>query len=198
MISKKDDLIVQGTSFYPNVYVKVFIGKKGMDTISEQVETDESGDWVFSYKGGLEKGTYDVWAVVIDRRGAMSLDSSHKVLSVVSPSIVCAYGLWIILMLILVVVMLVSYIIYQRKDFLAEKLRIKRETEELKMKMSKIFYALREEVDELMQLADKKAGLSESERRVKEKLQESLDISEEFINKEIDDVEKEIILPKKK
>ena len=66
------------------------------------------------------------------------------------------------------------------------------------IKMGKIFYALREEVDELMELADKKAGLSESERRVKEKLQESLDISEEFIGKEIDDVEKEILLPKKK
>ncbi len=163
-----------------------------------KLETDESGDWALVYNKGLDKGTYEVWAVVVDKRGALSAESSKKILTIMSPNIVCAYGLWIILVLILLVIMLVSYIIYQRKDFIAEKLRIKRETEELKMKMSKIFYALREEVDELMQLADKKAGLSESERRVKEKLQESLDISEEFINKEIDDVEKEIILPKKK
>jgi len=197
-ISKKEDLLVQGTSFYPNVYIKVFVGTAGKDTISTQVETDESGDWSFLYKDGLEKGSYDVWAIVVDKRGAMSLDSKKKVLTVVSPSIVCAYGLWIILVLLLLLLMSVGYIFYQRKTFIEEKLRIKREAEELKMKMSKIFYALREEVDELMQLADKKAGLSESERRVKEKLQESLDISEEFINKEIDDVEKEIILPKKK
>ncbi len=197
-ISKKDDLLIQGTSFYPNIYVKVFIGTAGKDTISTQVETDEVGDWSFLHKGGLDKGSYDVWAVAIDKRGAMSLDSKKKILTVVSPSIVCAYGLWIILILLLLLIMAVGYIFYQRKTFIEEKVRIKRETEELKMKMSKIFYALREEVDELMQLADKKAGLSESERRVKEKLQESLDISEEFINKEIDDVEKEIILPKKK
>ena len=77
-------------------------------------------------------------------------------------------------------------------------MRIKRETEEVKNKLSKIFAALRDEVDELIQLADKKPGLSESERRVKEKLQESLDISEEFIAKEVDDIEKEIKISKKK
>ncbi len=198
LISKKDDLLVQGTSFYPNIYIKVFIGTAGKDTISAQVETDESGDWSFLHKGGLAKGSYEVWAIAVDKRGAMSYDSKKKILTVVSPSIVCAYGLWIILVLVLIVLLLSAYVIYQRKEFIEEKQRIKRETEELKIKMSKIFYALREEVDELMQLADKKAGLSESERRVKEKLQESLDISEEFINKEIDDVEKEIVLPKKK
>ena len=52
-------------------------------------------------------------------------------------------------------------------------------------------------MDELIELADKRPGLSETERRIKEKLQESLDISEEFISKEVEDVEKEI-KPKKK
>ena len=43
-----------------------------------------------------------------------------------------------------------------------------------------------------MEYADKKQGLSESERRVKDKILEALSISEEFITKEIEDVEKEI------
>ena len=68
---------------------------------------------------------------------------------------------------------------------------------EVKNKLGKIFAALREEVDELIELADKKPGLSEPERRIKEKLRESLDISEEFISKEVDDVEKEIKMKKK-
>ena len=79
-----------------------------------------------------------------------------------------------------------------------EKRRIKQETEEMKSKLGKIFAALREEVDELIELADQRPGLSESERRVKEKLQESLDISEEFITKEVEDVEKEIKLKERK
>ena len=48
-----------------------------------------------------------------------------------------------------------------------------------------------------MELADKKTGLSESEKRVKDKLQDALDISEEFIGKEIEDVNKEIHLKKR-
>ena len=87
---------------------------------------------------------------------------------------------------------------YQRKEFNEEKTRIMRETAEVKTKLSKIFAALREELEELVQMADKKSGFSEAERRVKEKLEESLDISEEFISKEVTDVEKEIKLPKKK
>ena len=78
-----------------------------------------------------------------------------------------------------------------------EKTRIKAETDEVKERLRKIFAALREEVDELIELADKKPGLSDAERRVKEKLQESLDISEEFISKEVEDIEKEIKLKKK-
>jgi hypothetical protein len=197
-ISKNEDLIIQGTSFYSNVKIKVYISQSGKETIEGEAETDEAGNWSFLYKEGLGKGNYEVWAQVIDKRGAMSLGSSKRVLTVVSPSIVCEYGLWIILVLILIIISLITYIIYERRKFSEERRRIKREAEELKVKMGKIFYALREEVDELMELADKKAGLSESERRVKEKLQESLDISEEFIGKEIEDVEKEIALPKKK
>jgi hypothetical protein len=197
-MSKKDDLVIQGTSFYSNVKIKIYITQTGKDDISGEAETDEGGNWSYVHKGGLAKGTYEVYAVVVDKRGAMSLESTRKVLVVVAPSIICEYGLWIILSLILIVLILVAYIFYLKKKFGEERRRIKREAEELKVKMGKIFYALREEVDELMELADKKAGLSESERRVKEKLQESLDISEEFIGKEIDDVEKEILLPKKK
>jgi len=89
------------------------------------------------------------------------------------------------------------YIAYQRKEFNDEKARIMRETREVKTKLAKIFFALREELEELIQMADKKPGFSESERRVKEKLQESLDISEEFIAKEVADVDKEIKLKKR-
>ena len=101
------------------------------------------------------------------------------------------------MLLLMVIAGLILYIFYQRKEYREEKLRILSETEEAKLKLGKIFAALREEVDELMVLADKKPGLSETERRVKEKLKESLDISEEFISKEVEDVEKEINIKKK-
>lgn len=196
-ISRKDDLIIRGSSFYSRVNLKVYISEDGKDPEIITIKTDDNGDWSYFHKRPLDNGIYEIWTKLVDDRGAQSLDSSRHVLTVVSPSIVDQFGIIIIFVLLVIIAALIIYIIYQRKSFLAAKIRIKNETEEVKIKLRKIFSALREEVDELIELADKKAGLSESERRVKEKLQESLDISEEFISKEVEDVEKEINLSDK-
>jgi len=160
------------------------------------LEEQEDGKWYF-HKERLEKGNYEVWAKIIDKRGAQSLDSTRHLITVVSPSIICLYGWWIMVLFLLIIVILVLYILYQRNSFNEEKNRIKKENDEVKSKLSKIFAALREEVDELIELADKKPGYSEPERKIKERLQESLDISEEFIAKEVADVDKEIKLKDK-
>lgn len=172
--------------------------KDGNDPIEASVKTDDDGNWSYFRNEILEKGNYEVWAKIVDDRGAQSSDSTRYILSVISLSFIERFSLWIIILLLTIIVALVLYIIYQRREYLDEKRRIMRETEEVKVKLAKIFMALREEVDELIEMADKKPGLSDAERRVKERLQESLDISEEFINKEVTDVEKEIKLPKKK
>ena len=198
VINKKEELIIRGTSFYPQVTIKIYISKEEDDLIEASVKTDDEGNWSYFHKDELEKGMYEVWAKLIDDRGAQSLDSTKYLLSVVSLSIIDRFGLWIIIILLIIIALLVSYIMYQRKEFNEEKTRIMRETAEVKTKLSKIFAALREELEELVQMADKKPGFSEAERKVKEKLEESLDISEEFISKEVTDVEKEIKLPKKK
>jgi len=75
---------------------------------------------------------------------------------------------------------------------------LKKEVTDVKNRLAEIFTALREEVDEIMDMADKRPGLSESERRVKEKLQEALNISQEFLDKEVEDVDREINAPVEK
>lgn len=198
LITKSEDLVIQGTSFYPRVTVKIYISSGKNDPEEFTTKTDDSGNWSYFHNSRLVKGNYDIWAKVVDDRGAQSLNSTKNLLTLQSPSLIDQFGIWIILVLLIIIMLLSLYIHYLKKNFFEEKTRIKSETTEVKMKLGKIFAALREEVDELMQMADKKPGLSESERRVKEKLQESLDISEEFINKEVEDVEKEIKLPKVK
>ena len=193
-LNKNKQLVVQGTSFYPRVDIKVYVACNGEDAMEATVQTDDQNNWSYFHEGDLTKGRCEIWAKVIDNRGAQSLNSSKHLLTVVSPSIIESFGLLIIILLIIIVVLLIAYILYQKHQFFVEKTRILNETKEVKSKLSKIFAALREEVDELIELADKRPGLSESERRVKEKLQESLDISEEFISKEVEDIEKEIKL----
>lgn len=198
IINKRDELIIQGESYYKQTTVKLYIAAEGKDPTEYEVKTDDAGNWSYFHNRKMDEGVYEIWAKVIDDRGAESLDSGKNILSVIPLSIIQTYGIFIILFLIMVIILLVIFIIYQRTTFISEKMRIKRETDEVQRKLSKIFAALREEVDELIELADKKPGLSESERSVKEKLQESLDISEEFIGKEVEDIEKEIKLPKSK
>lgn len=199
IIDKREQLIIRGTSFYPNVSVKVYVKKINKDDPEvTTVKTDDSGNWSYFHQGTMGKGNYEVWSRIIDERGAQSLNGGVELLTVISPSIVDAYGLWIIIILLIIIIGLIFYILYREREYIVEKTRIKKETEEVKTKLSKIFAALREEWDELIELADKKPGLSESERRVKEKMQESLDIAEEFISKEVEDVEKEIKLKKPK
>ncbi len=197
IIDKNSELVIQGTSFYSQVTLKLYMTKDGKDTAEYAMKTDDDGNWSYIPKDKPDKGNYEVWAKIIDDRGAQSLDSTRYIMTIVSPAIIATYGWWIILVLLAIIAVLIWYIIYQRKSFAEERARIMGETLEVKDKLRKIFSALREEMDELIEMADKRPGFSETERRVKEKIQESLDISEEFIGKEVEDIEKEIKISKK-
>ena len=196
ILIKGDELVIQGTSFYPNANIKIYILKDtdndDEEAVEIEVKTDSDGNWTYFRQNDLGKGTYRVWAKVIDDRGAESYDSLKKTLTVKSPSVICAYGFWIILFLILVIIGLIASIIYIKRMHKRQKGRAMRESRELEKRLGEIFTALKEEVNELMEFADKKSGISESELRVKDKITEALDISQEFIGKEIKDVKKEI------
>ncbi len=192
VLTNKQTLVIRGTSFYPQVNVNVYLSKDGKEPELFKVKTDNDGNWSYFHPKKLEKGSYEIWAKIIDNRGAESLDSSCQYLSVISPSLIEVYGWWIIALLLLINTVLVLYIIYQRKKYKEEEMRIKRETAEAKTKISEVFNALRDEIDELIEFADKKPGVSESEKRIKEKLKDAIDVSDEFIGKEIDDIDKEI------
>ena len=70
--------------------------------------------------------------------------------------------------------------------------RIKGETKEVSESLAKAFKTLKEEVEEQIEYLDGKPGLNEDERRVRNRLKKALNIFEEFIGKEIKDVEKEL------
>ena len=70
--------------------------------------------------------------------------------------------------------------------------RMRAETKEVAQSVLSAFKALREEVAEQIELLDGKPGLNRDERRVRDKLKEALSVSEEFIGKEIKDIEKSL------
>ncbi|MEI7498573.1 MAG: cohesin domain-containing protein [Candidatus Falkowbacteria bacterium] len=198
ILTEGEQLIVRGASFYPGAMVSVFVGGVTGDPVKKEVKADANGDWSYFYDGKIKKGEYQVWAKIVDARGAESANSSKQFLSVVTPEIIATYGIYIILALLFIITLLIIYIIMLKKGFAREKGRILDEVGGAQKKVNEIFLALQEEVDELIEYADKKPGLSESEKRIKEKLDEALVISEEFLTKEIEDIEKEVTVPKKK
>ena len=70
--------------------------------------------------------------------------------------------------------------------------RVSKETKEVSQSVTGAFRALRDEVEEQISMLDKKPGLTKGEKEIRDKLQEALDVSEKFINKEIKDIEKEL------
>jgi hypothetical protein len=191
-VNQKEQLAIQGTSFYPNATISIFLTPDNKNIKTLTTKTDSDGNWTYFQVTDLAKNTYHVWAIVTDGRGAQSSPSTKKDLAVQSPSFIVTYSNWIMIFLLAVIVFLIFLMIYLNKQNKMKKKRAIREAQELEKRMNEIFAALKEEVNELMEMADKKVGYSESEKRVRDKINEALDISQEFISKEVKDVEKEI------
>ena len=98
---------------------------------------------------------------------------------------------FVVAMILLVAVLLLMAVIYmQRSRFLKERDYLRRETKEVRQKMEKIFSVLQDELEEQIRSLDKKPRLSADEKRVLKSMRQALEVSEAFINKEIEDVEK--------
>lgn len=95
-----------------------------------------------------------------------------------------------VLALMTLVVSLIGYIIYLRKQFGRKESRLRKETKEIQDQMEKIFSALRDEIYDQINAITKKPRLSRQEKEAVENLGSALEVSETLIEKEITDVQK--------
>ncbi len=95
-----------------------------------------------------------------------------------------------IMFLILIILVLLGYIWKLRKEIEHNKKKGKREVNEVRDEVSRVFSALRDEAEDLFASFDGKEGLSAKEKEAFKKISDALDVSEEIIGKEIDDVDK--------
>jgi len=192
-----DNLIINGTSKYPDATVTVFVKKEGEDPRTLDVKTDKQGNWTFIYDKSLEKGTYQVWMEITDIRGAKSYPTEKITITAALPAFI-KFGkisidyLTIVITLIALIVFLILIIGYGWYKISIWRKRLKKETREIEENLIKAFRALREEVQEQIEYLDKKKGLSRREKQIRNKLNKALKISEEFIGKEIKDVLREL------
>jgi len=187
-----ENLVVKGTSLYPGATIKIFIQKENKLPVEKETKTDLAGKWAYLHDQLIKAGTYKIWAKVVDSRGAQSLPSEKIILTVTSRSLAEILGLsgMVIILLLIIIGILISFIFYQRREIASKKKWLKREAREIERCVSKTFQALRDEVTEQTNFLNSKPNLSDTEKDVPNRLKKALDISEEFIKKEITDVEK--------
>jgi len=145
----------------------------------------------------LEKGDYEIWAITVDKRGAQS-NPTEKIKLTVALPIILKFGkialdylsIMITLIVLIIGAIFVGFYVWYRVSIWRK--RVRKETKEVAESVARAFKALREEVEEQIEFLDEKPGLTKAERKVRDKLKEALNISEEFIGKEIKDVEKEL------
>lgn len=191
-----EELNLEGTGL-TEAAILVFVQQKGKEPIMGETKANGDGIWQFSLSKTLEKGEYKAWAQARDKRGALSLSSQPISFEVGLPpflkfgKIVIDY-LTIMITLIVLVIGAIAIIFYVWYRISLWRRNLKKETGEIKESVIRAFRALREEVQEQIDSLDNKPGLTKKEKEVRDKLKEALDISEEFISKEIKDVEKNL------
>lgn len=147
----------------------------------------------------LEDGTYTVKIVAYDQAGN-SRESTKPVLITagwIKPVVTEeATSFWdfftainlLILFLIVVVILQIVYIWYERNQIKIKEEKLRRETREVQDQMEKIFSALRDEIYDQVNTITKRKRLSKNEKEAVEGLNQALEVSETLIEKEINDV----------
>lgn len=78
----------------------------------------------------------------------------------------------------------------ERRRYMSDRELLKRETDEVGEKLGKVFGVLRDEAEEQVRTLSNKPNLSDTEREILEKLKDALDMSEEILDKEVEDIRK--------
>jgi len=97
---------------------------------------------------------------------------------------------WVSLLFMAALAIVITMLIQERRKYHEEKDRIKRETAEAGDKLINVFGVLRDEIEEKVVELSHKPNMTDNERNILEGLKDALDISEELIDKEIEDVRK--------
>lgn len=192
-------LAINGT-FRSDGTVKVFSQKEEEEIKFANVKANENGEWTYVHPHSLSKGVYRLWAEGIDKRGAQSL-ASDKINIAVKLPILFRIGrlaldyLTVMVSLIAIIVLIILLILFALYRVSEWRKRMRREVREAEESVQKAFDALyadlREQLEALESVRSKRE-LTKEEKRMTREFKQALDVAEQYISKEISDVEKEL------
>ena len=189
-------LSIKGTAV-SEATVRVYIQKDKEEVKIGETKSDKEGKWVFIEVEPVEKGVYQIWAETIDAAGAKS-GLSKKMGVVVSPPVFIRIGklaidyLTTIVTLLILIIAILLGVFWIWLMIIEKKRKVNKEISEAEKALHKAFQALKNETEVQVAKLDGKPGLSERERKICGALKDALRISEEYVGKEIKDIEKEM------
>lgn len=183
---------------YPNSKVVLRLQRGNEDAQSYDIESDGNGRFVFIASERPRDGTYQLWAEVVDKRGARSGPSDKLAIIIQRPAILEAATqavtfLAVVIPLIALIVLLLILAWYLWHKFTTMRNRLRKEVREAERALHNAFDLLKETVREQVKMLEKaktKRQLTDEEEKIIKQLRRDLDDGEKFIRKEIEDVEK--------
>ena len=138
VIYRGDQIVVQGTSRYPNSKVIVWLKYNSEDAKSSTITNTASGDFTFANTDAAKEGTYEFWTQSVDQNGAVSTSSPIYTILVISPFTVVIFGMkiniFVGLLLLLILLLILMWLISKR----AKKERTKSEADAMVTNANKL------------------------------------------------------------
>ena len=196
-LAEGDSLSLYGTSDYPGAELTMFVKNGGGDAHSQEVKVGADGTWSVQYLDKLSRGNYQIWAHLVDNRGAQTGECGKITLAVSIPFIakigemIINYTSIIIILAILLLLMVLLFgYVWHRLGLWRKKLQ--KETNEADKMTEDAFKLMHEQIQEEIKNLDNVDGMTDRENEIRNRLQSSLDSAEKLISKEIDDIKKEV------
>ena len=170
------------------------VGIDGARTRDVQLSELLNGGYTIT---NLDPGEHTITVIAVDQAGNERETSTTVVVTGTKPveeKEVQTSGLgliyWVSLIFMAALAVVITMLIQERRKFHEEKDQIKRETAEAGDKLINIFAVLRDEMEEKVLELSHKPNMTDNERTILEGLKDAIDMSEELIDKEIEDVRK--------
>jgi len=162
-----------------------------------EILSDPNGNWIFSTDELLKTGDYILSAKSRDSKGNLSSFSTKYRVKIklagfcIGPWIILYSTFSIILIILILLIFLFLFFIILSKNKKAKE-KLKKETKEAKESLEKTFIEIGKELAKKIEYFDSKPGLNAEERKLRDEIFYILKDSEDLINKEIDDIKKEL------
>ena len=198
-LTVSENLSIKGSTV-PSGQVTIYLQKNNESPKSFVVQADQNGAFIFAPDSLLTSGTYTAWVEALDVRGAKSLITDKMTIVVKNP-LLSQLSAWstnilsAVVPVVALICLLVLIILYFWHKFLVLKKRIQKETRGIEKSVHKAFDVLKDDMIDQMNMLKKAKSqreLTTEEEKIMKRLRKNMSIAEDYIQKEIETIEKEL------